>query len=1084
MDKSLEEKKSYEENFKTLYSRLNPAQKQAVGSIEGPVMVIAGPGTGKTQILAMRIARILADPDLQVNPSNILCLTFTESATVAMRKRLISIIGPTAYQIRIHTFHSFCNEVIKENSDKFFYSDQVTDLQKIQAMTGFIEALDVESPLKPFGDKFFYRKELLSVIQTLKRESITPQMLMNLVLEIESFLQKNYEDISDFVSRHAKSLKDEDCDLFLEKIHVKNPESPFAIMFQDFRDQNEKISDFKSKIKSFVENAQKDTPKHKELVKIYEQYQNFLAVNKIYDFEDMILRVVNLFKLDSELLARYQEQFQYVLVDEYQDTNGAQNELVSLLLSFYQENPNIFVVGDDDQSIFRFQGASLENIIRFYRIYKNHIRLIVLEENYRSHQNILDISSRIIDANQTRITNLIPGISKVLKASLRDQKKEIEIIKTYDMADEIFMMGHKIKSLIDSGVPPSEIAILYRENKNAIELMDYFSRMNIPCAIEIGENILENPLVLRLIDLLRLIDNPEANSDILFNVLNYDFILQSDYFKTHNLTLKDVFEINLKRRQESKPGQQKLLLQFLLEDPKFSGWANKILSYHQQSFNLRLDDLVEKILHDFGYMKYIFASADYLLHVSNLDSFFSELRSLIDSPPLKFTHNNFDKHKNLTLKDFIKYLELLFDSDLAIKSKTLISKANSVRLMTAHKSKGLEFEHVFIHACLDKVWKSKNRLKLRLPPTLINITSALIEKDEDERRLFYVALTRAKHGLYLFYHVMNEKGQEQTPCIFISELSRQKEVISIDYTKVEDSEQYQALELEKLAYRFKPKAHQELIPEKDFIDSLLENYKMSITHLNNFLFCPRKFFYQNLLRVPSAKDRSSSFGTAVHASLCELLKRFQSRPPQNDNDHEEMLKYLKEQYELSLDRERLPEKDHNDLLQRGINALTAYYNHYKNTFNANVLLEFNFDPYGLHLEGIQITGKLDKIEILDQQNSVINVVDYKTGQYASGKKKLSLGQDYHRQIVFYQLLCNLANSTGLFKYKMKSGEIDFIQKHDDGFEKSSITVSSEDLEELKILIRDTYYKIKDHDFRMTDELENCSMCGFKNICGR
>jgi len=197
-----------------------------------------------------------------------------------------------------------------------------------------------------------------------------------------------------------------------------------------------------------------------------------------------------------------------------------------------------------------------------------------------------------------------------------------------------------------------------------------------------------------------------------------------------------------------------------------------------------------------------------------------------------------------------------------------------------------------------------------------------------------------------------------------------------------------------------------------------------------------------------------------------------------------MLNYLKEQFELSLDRERLSEQDHNDLLRRGLLALTDYYNHYKNTLNPNVLLEFNFDPYGLNLDGIQITGKLDKIEIIDQQNSLINVVDYKTGQYSSGKKKLSVGQDYHRQIVFYQLLCNLANVTGLFKYKMKSGEIDFIQKHEDAFEKSSISVSTEDLEELKILIRDTYYKIQEHDFRMTDELENCSMCAFKNVCGR
>jgi DNA helicase-2/ATP-dependent DNA helicase PcrA len=1084
MDKIQEEKKSYEENFKTLYSQLNSAQKLAVDSVEGPVMVIAGPGTGKTQILAMRIARILADPDLQVNPSNILCLTFTESATVAMRKRLISIIGPTAYQIRIHTFHSFCNDVIKENSDKFFFADQVTDLQKIQAMTSFIEALDVESPLKPFGDKFYYRKDLLSRIQTLKRESITPQNLMEITLELEKFLQINFDEISAFIKTHAKKIKDDDCNLFLEKIHIRNPKSPFATMFQDFRDQAESITKFKSKVKTFFENTLSDVPKHKELAKIYQQYQNFLASNKTYDFEDMILRVVNQFKIDSELLARYQEQFQYVLVDEYQDTNGAQNEVVSLLLSYYQENPNIFVVGDDDQSIFRFQGASLENIIRFYRLYKNHIRLIVLEENYRSHQNILDISSRIINANQTRITNLIPGISKVLRASLQHHKKEIEIIKTYDMNDEIFMIGHKIKSLIGSGVHPSEIAILYRENKHAIDLMDCFSRMEIPCAIEAGENILENPLIRRLTDLLRLICNPESNSDILFNVLNYDFVLESDYFKKNNITLRDVFDINLKRKLANKPGEQKLLLQCLLEDPRFSDWANKILSYYQQSFNLRLDDLVEKIIHDFGYMKYIFSSEDYLLHVSNLDSFFSELRSLIDSPPLSFAQSTLDKHKPLTLKDFIKYLELLFDSDLVIKSKTLISRANSVRLMTAHKSKGLEFEHVFIHACLEKVWKSKNYSKLRLPPTLINVTDALIEQDEDERRLFYVALTRSKSGLYLFYHMMNEKGQELTPCIFISELSKEKVVKHIDHTKVEDQEYYKSLEMEKLAYRFKPKSHLELIPEKDFIDSLLENYKMSITHLNNFLYCPRKFFYQNLLRVPSAKDRSSSFGTAVHASLCEMMKSFQNKKPSTDVEHQSMLNFLKQQFEISLDRERLAEKDHNDLLKHGLNVLEAYYNHYKSKLNPNVLLEYNFDAFGLHIEGIPITGKLDKIEILDQQNQTINVVDYKTGQYKNAKKKLSEGEDYHRQIVFYQLLCNLANATGLFKFKMKSGEIDFIQKNEDSFEKHSIVVSTEDLGNLKLIIQDTYKKIQAHDFQMTNDLDNCSACSFKNVCGR
>jgi DNA helicase-2/ATP-dependent DNA helicase PcrA len=1084
MDTILKDKEIYEENFKALYAKLNIAQKLAVDSVEGPVMVIAGPGTGKTQILAMRIARILADPDLQVGPSNILCLTFTESATVAMRKRLISIIGPTAYQVRINTFHSFCNEVIKENSDKFFYSDQITELQKIQAMTKFIEDLEVDSPLKPFGEKFYYRKELLALIQILKRESISPSQLMNIVLEQEKFISDNSDDISYFIQKNARSIKEEDCNLFLEKLHVKNPESLFSTMFQSFYDQSEKITNFKSKIKDFFEHAQKDIPRQKELVKIYERYQKFLATNKIYDFEDMILRVVNQFKQDPELLARYQEQFQYVLVDEYQDTNGAQNEIVSLLLSYYQENPNIFVVGDDDQSIYRFQGASLENIIRFYRIYKNHIRLIVLEQNYRSHQNILDISSSIINANQTRIISLIPNISKILKSESNGKKKEIEVIKTYDLNDEIFMIGRQIKSLIDSGVNPSEIAVLYRENKFAIDLMDYFSRMNIPCAIEIGEDILENPLILKLIDLLRFISNPEANSDILFNILNYDFILESDFFKKNNITLRDVFEVNLKRRQEIQPRKNKLLLHYLLEDSRFSAWANKILELYQQSFNIRIDDLVEKIIHEFGYMKYIFAHEDYLLNISNLDSFFNEMRSLIEAPTLKFDQVGFDRHKSLTLKDFIKYLELLFDSNLSIKSKTLISRAKSVRLMTAHKSKGLEFEHVFIHACLDKVWQSKNHSKLRLPPSLINVTDALIEKFEDERRLFYVALTRAKTGLYLFYHTINEKGQELTPCVYISEIAGLREVKNIDFTKVEDSEQYQALELEKMSYHFRPKAYQELIPEKDFIDSLLENYKMSVTHLNNFLYCPRKFFYQNLLRVPAAKDRYSAFGTAVHASLCELVKYFQTKRPHSKQEYQEALDFLKEQFTLSLDRERLTEQDHNDLLQKGLVILEDYYNHYKDVINPNALLEFNFDVYGLHLDDIQITGKLDKIEIIDQEKNLINVVDYKTGQFANAKKKLQPGNDYHRQIVFYQLICNLANKSGLFKYKMQSGEIDFIQKSEEKFEKRSVVVTKQDLEDLIALIKDSYQKIKAHEFQMTEDFNNCLSCSFKNICGR
>ncbi len=1081
-----------EARFIKLYGKLNPAQKEAVDSVSGPVMVLAGPGTGKTQILAMRIANILRNPDLQASPANILCLTFTESAVTAMRNRLIEIIGSEAYYVRIHTFHSFCNDIIKENPEKFLTINPISELEKIQLFNEIIDSLDPNSPIKPFGEPYLYRSDLVNLIQTLKRESITAEKLLDSTAHIEQFLKKNKDLIEEFITRHARSIKDADCDSFIEKLYVANPESVFVTLIQEYRDHSERITEFKNVVKDFYEKNLKEVPKQKELAKVYKSYQEKLLSKKLYDFEDMILRVINQFKNDNDLLARYQEQYQFILVDEYQDTNGAQNQIIEFLTSDPlarinnngslepQEDANIFVVGDDDQSIYRFQGASVENIIYFYKRYQANLKLIVLSQNYRSQQIILDIAHTAIDANEARVSKLIPSITKLLnsagEASDYDLSK-VELIKSATIDDEIYHIAKNIQGLLEQGVSASEIAVLFRENKEALPLLDILARMGIRALIEAGDNILEDLDIAQLIDLLRVISKPESYSSLIFNLLNYNFILESEDFK--EIGIREVFDLN---RAKLQAAVKKPLIEVLLDHPKFSVWASKILKLKQESYNYKFDNLLEKVIKDFGYIDYILKQPDYVVRINRLDSLFKEVRSFMESP-LRLGFKQ-DTIKNFTVDDFISHIEILQENKLKIKAQGLKIETEAVRLMTAHKSKGLEFDYVFIHACRDKHWGNKpGRSKIKLPPKLIQETQSILKDDsnEDDRRLFYVAMTRAKKKLYLSYHVKNDKGQDIVPSLFVSEIANHQGIELVDYTSaVTNNIDIATGEIEKLKLKFTPRDDFAITQESEYIDSLLQGYKLSVTHLNNYLECPRKFFYQNLLRVPSAKTKHACFGTAVHEALFDLFVLMKTQGGRTNN-----LELLLERFEHHLKEENLPEQEYNDSLGVGKKALTEYYEHYKDRFITQTELEYDFSSMGVNLNGIILTGKLDKIEISDPVNKIVNVVDYKTGNPNSKAQDLNPGGDYHRQIVFYQLLCDQGHKSGQFPYTMQSGEIDFIQPgYGNKFIKRKINVASEDLDRLKEEIELMYAAVQEHKFGKTEDLDTCTRCSFKNICGR
>jgi DNA helicase-2/ATP-dependent DNA helicase PcrA len=1066
LDLLSDETKLLENSFQVAYDRLNLEQKQAVDQTEGPVMVIAGPGTGKTQVLALRIAKILRDQDLQVNPNEILCLTFTDSAVLAMRERLQSFIGPAAYQVGIFTFHSFCNQVIKENEELFVLRNQIDDLEKIQLVQNILDKeLEPSSPIKPFGDNYYYVKAILSYIKTLKQESINPDQFEELINTEERFFEINKDLIDSIKQVHARELKKDPgiVDKFFENLEASSQQYPqFIKLFQDYLASSETLTVFKNKVKAFYEERLKQLPKQKELIKVYRSYIAKLQAQKLYDYEDMILKVIEKLASDKELLLQYQEKFQYFLVDEYQDTNGAQNSLVKLLSSFYGDNANVFIVGDDDQSIYRFQGASLENLFEFSSFYSDNLFSVALNKNYRSEQAILDTASKLIEHNQSRVVNQIDSLDKNLKSQVDEGLIDsVQYKKAKTKNDQYYDLAKSIKKLYDSGIALKDIAVIYRENKEAYEIAEVLSQFKILYKTQIAENVLDENLINQFLDLLYIISDPDKYAYKIFSVLNYDFVLNDKFLKDQGITVKDVFQVTKSLKRNYEGG----LFEYLLNDEKFSGFAQKIIDFNNKSYNLKLDLLIEQVAKGFGLYDYILSLEDNILKLNYFSSFYDYTRQLIQRKAM-LANSNYCEYQ---LKDMLEHIELMKNNGLAIKPAPLDSSLDAVNLMTAHKSKGLEFDHVFVPNLQNKLWGNKvTRSLLKYPAFMLKESEGLLSFNalEEERRLFFVAITRARKNITLYSFQENESAKAVEASVFLSELNMEAQEIELS-----ENEHF-----EKLTNCFKDLFVDYASQSKEFLNANLNDYRLSVTHLNNYLDCPRKFFYQNFIRLPAAKEKFAALGTAVHNALCDLFNKLN----QTKLDLEYAKKLTQEQFSFHLQNEYLLKIDYEDCLERGTKLLSEYLDHYYDSFNLNTVQEFDFSSKNLVEQDLLLAGKLDKIEYLNEEE--VNVIDYKTGR--PKREDLNPGGKAHRQIVFYQLLCDKANAQPGFKHKMVSGELDYIAKQGEKFIKEKIQVSESDLENLKSEIKMFKEDLVNFNFPMTDDLNECSFCNYRNICDR
>jgi DNA helicase-2/ATP-dependent DNA helicase PcrA len=1019
--------------YETEYQKLNEKQRQAVDTIEGPVMVIAGPGTGKTQILAARIGKILLETD--VLPQNILCLTYTDAGAVAMRKRLLQFIGPDSYKVNIYTFHGFCNEVIQQNLSLFEKTtlDPVSDLERIQLFKALIDNLPKNNPLKRYrGDVYYEIKNLQHLFSAMKREGWTTGYLDTC---IDQYLEK---------------IKDD------ESLRYKRASAKSAVKVGDYKPEYYAELDRMEKLRAAVNE--------------FGNLQQLMKQHSLYDFDDMINWVINVFKENKNVLASYQERFQYILVDEYQDTSGTQNQIVQMLIDFW-DFPNVFVVGDDDQSIFRFQGANIENMESFAKSYEGLLK-IVLTNNYRSTKPILDVSKSLIDKNVERLIHKFSGLTKELISSKEELKKLTDaplIVEYNTIKDEMADIANKVKSLIDTGTEPGRIAVIYKENNYGEQLMKYFRLKNIPVFSKRSLNILEDPFAKKIIEILRYLaaehDIPYGGDEILFEILHFDF------YKIPPIEIaKLTVEANAKNYSGQKTSIRKLLYDKSNSAPKdlfdtgvhpaLKGFNKMVEQLIGDVSNVTLQTLFEKIISDAGVLSYIMRSVEKIRLLQILTALFDFIKEETARNPL------------LTLQGLIDVIDLMRKEKLSLPLIEFSGNSAGVNFLTAHGSKGLEFEHVFITGMNAHLWEKKRNPNngFKLPDTLFSSLPSG-NADEELRRLFYVALTRAEKNLQISFIKIKTDGKDAEHSMFIAEIIEANGL----GIKTVQLPQEELMEYETL--NFIHQAPEIEKGESDFVSALLEKYVMNVTSLNNYLDCPLAFYYKSLVRIPSGKSENLEFGSAVHFALQKLFEEMQKNEKQVFPSKEKMLGYF--DWYMRRHRENFTQEAFDRRMEQGEIVLGDYYDHYINDFNKIVSVERNIKNV---VNGIPIKGKIDKMEFNGKE---VNVVDYKTGDVNSAytKKKLMPpnetepnGGDYWRQAVFYKILID--NMDGK-DWKVVTSEFDFVEPDKTkGFQKRKIFIEPADITTVKQQITEVWHQVQARNFYTGCGKEDCHWCNF------
>jgi DNA helicase-2/ATP-dependent DNA helicase PcrA len=924
---------------------LNSEQRGAVDAIEGTVIVIAGPGTGKTQVLTVRIANILHKTDTPAN--GILALTFTDAGVRAMRERLKDLIGKQAYEVEIATFHSFANSIIEEYADFFptiIGARQADELERYEIIETIIKESRYEL-LRPLGDPLYYVSHVARIIKDIKKEGINPHAF-------EGLVKKQVEDF----------------DAIEDRFHTRGKRA--GEMKGKYRDLKRKIE------------------RNLELARAFETYEEVKHDKKLFDYEDALLVLSEALKQNDDFLLSLQERYLYILVDEHQDSNGVQNTIAHLLSSFH-EDPNLFIVGDDKQAIYRFQGASPENF-RFFLDRHPNAKKITLKKNYRSHQCILDAAHNLIAHNDT----ILPESKAKLEHASQRDLCSIRLFVCDSEIDEARRISEEVAAFIERE-PQKTLAVLYRNNSDSRLIEEALERKGIAYAKRAHSRKEIHPYTEILLSLLSIAHEPSDEK-----------LSQALFFDCFNLVAPDVFSF-----LESVRGKKSSISRELKNVPQdIAAAVNMLYELHKKSANLSFFELFEEALYSTGLIESVFRTKKERTILFEIQGLFTLARTL-------------EKRGGLTLSSFLSYVARAREKNLLELRGS--DDAARVTLSTVHGVKGLEYDAVCIANLENRRWGGKGGRRMFHLPELHGATiGADGNAEEDERRLFYVALTRAREDIVLTTSKRSEEGREYTPSRFLDELG--DGVIRIEDTAVP-----------VLPKKRVPKTSRLL--DKEFVSSLFLKRTLNATAVNKYLKCPWEYFFLSLLRLPKTPPPSAAYGTAVHAALQHVLSERSRGTHLSPKDIRALLK-------KELDKTLLSETEKERYYKKGSEDLVGFVKHHEKHWQADSETERLIR--GVHIRvgehDLALSGKLDRVE---RTESGLIVTDFKTGKPKSrsnmeGKTKSGTG-DYKRQLVFYSLLLEKVGEA------MTEGVIDFIEPTQGGiYKQERFLVTEEDRDDL------------------------------------
>lgn len=1016
----------------TISTKIKPNEKQqeCIKEINGKIMVLAGPGTGKTFTLINRIKNMLLS---KIKPDTILCLTFSDAAANEMRQRLIKELGVVATKVDIFTYHSFCNSIIKTYPNQFELNENVKLINQtvsLELMKRTIDEIQPQSFVSQRSDKYFYAKDFISHVAKLKSLRISKDDYLNCLNTNPNFRPR------------LNDLK-------------------FEIL------EREKAGNMKNKTRyQQVEKIEKDIAKAQELWDIFEVYKNKMFENNYIDFQDMINFVIDQFETDNLFLKEIANKYKYLMVDEYQDTNSLQNNIIFKLLD-EMENKNIMVVGDDDQIIYGFQGAKLDNVENFLTKYPD-TKVICLNENNRSSQNILDLSYLIINQDNNRLENNKKfnkfNITKKLKAKNNKVIEKEQKIKFYQFGEtmqEYNFIVEDIDKLIKSNsmskdenneADLSQIAIISKKRADLSIFAELLKNKNIPYQIDEGKSIFTIRASILTYFYLKALDNHILNSDKLFGILllspfEIDLNDYNRLLMEHRINRKD-FITNMESllKKENEFVDEKKIRTFLDTFNYLKDYASKN----------DLHETIIEIINRTGILEYYFKSEK-----NKMENIMSIKKIIDEAKELK------ELNPSVSVNDFVKYFDdaLNNEIDITIDKNNMVQ--NAVQLITYHGSKGREFDYVYLPNLVASSWEDfrRNGDYKFVTDEVLEPVLEQEKKDAELLKLLFVGITRAKFGLTMsFASSNNEKPQELTKYLNISfDKKFDFDTYQIDYNRdLFENEYYKFLS--KDIYN-NQKAFEKEIRQR------VNNIILSPTRLNDYLECQRKFFYLKVLNIDiqHANWDNANYGTAIH-NVLEKAVNFAF-----ENNFYPKLEEMLEWFNQNMDNSTFTTVEKKEMfLKRGKTALSDYYPRFIETpIKSIVNVEYSFN--NVEVQGNFISGKIDRIE--KNKDGTFELYDYKTGTPVSAKK-VEIGEsreDYFNQLCFYKYAFEKLTN----KKVSKVGLI-YIENHSKTIYKE---LGQNDMEYIENLITKAYKDIKDLQFNETAKSnDTCKYCAYKQIC--